>query len=331
MHATKFALGLPGVTPVDRRRWDAAAIARGVIAVAQKADQLGYHHVSCADHIVVPESGRHFQGFKWYNPFAVLGFVAGATQRLGLLTGNLALPYRSPFLVAKAMSTLDVLSRGRAIMGVGIGHYEPQFQVLGIPYAGRGAVADEALGLIRRLWTEDAVTHSGRFFHCTEMVLDPKPVQKPLPVWIAGNGKAAARAAFTKGDGWLPYVFDADEHGIQAEHGREAARRAGVAGPIDVMGHLGPIHLQGSSTPTVPQDRIEKQAREATPGSEYYTRIARRNLDPSFITGVDQALESIERLRQNGATHCTVNFRAPELPGLLEAIDWFAEEVMPKA
>src|SRR6266540_4786633 len=117
-----FGIGLPGANPMSAPRWDEDAIREGMVAVAKKADELGYAYVSVQDHIVIPREKTRMIGPRWYDPVATLAFIAAVTRRVRLLTSIVVLPYRNPFVIAKSMATLDVLSGGRVIFGVGVGH-----------------------------------------------------------------------------------------------------------------------------------------------------------------------------------------------------------------
>src|SRR5439155_25498964 len=148
---------LPGVIqfPGRERGWEANITPDEILTVAHEADRLGIDHVACCDHVIVPASRAPYMGQRWYEPVATLGFVAGATKRLGLLTHILVLPYHNPIAVAKAFATLDRLSNGRVLLGVGVGHLKPEFKILHANYEERGPVTDEYIRILRALWEED--------------------------------------------------------------------------------------------------------------------------------------------------------------------------------
>ena len=147
---------------------------------AELAERLGYETLWYRDHVA------------WHSavldPFTTLGAMAARTSRLRLATGVLLAPLRPPALVAKAMATLDVMSAGRAVLGVGIGgEFPKEFEVCGVPMAERGARTDEALEVIRRLWTTAPAHFEGRFYRFDGIVMEPRPVQEPHPpIWIGG-------------------------------------------------------------------------------------------------------------------------------------------------
>ena len=133
-------------------------------------------------------------------------FLAGATKRIQVYNSVLVLPYRDPVILAKQMATLDFLSGGRSILGIGIGHLEKEFEVLKVPRAERGPMSDEYLEAIKILWTEERPEFHGKYVEFDDIVFEPRPVAKPHPpIWIGGNTKPAMRRAAKYGDGWVPW------------------------------------------------------------------------------------------------------------------------------
>ena len=186
--------------------------------VAQRAEDLGYDHVWVSDHIVLPKKVESFYPYAadgvatfkpdepYYEPLAALNFIAGCTQRIRLGTHVLIIPYRNPVLTAKILSTLDVLSGGRVILGAGVGWMEEEFLAMGLDtYKERGAVTDEFLQLYKELWTKESPSFQGKYYQISDSGFEPKPVQKPHPpIWIGGHTGPAIRRAAKFGDGWMP-------------------------------------------------------------------------------------------------------------------------------
>jgi probable F420-dependent oxidoreductase len=177
--------------------WEADAGVDDLVAVARAAEAAGALYVGVCEHVAIPRPLDETMGATWYHPIATLGFLAGVTTRVRLLSHVLALPYHHPLEVAKAFATLDRLSGGRAILGVGAGHVEAEFALLGADFAGRGRAVDAALPTIRAA-LDHATTADGA------AVLAPRPVQPSLPIWVGGSTPVAVRRAATHGDGWLP-------------------------------------------------------------------------------------------------------------------------------
>ena len=187
-------------------------------SLAQRAEDLAFDSVWVSDHIVVPRQVDSFYPYApdgvptflpdepYYEPLAALNFLAGCTQRVRLGTHVLILPYRNPVLTAKILSTLDVLSGGRVILGAGVGWCEEEFQALGLnTYQERGAVTDEYIQLYKELWTKDNPEFHGKYYQLSGSGFQPKPVQKPHPpIWIGGHTGPAIRRAAKYGDGWMP-------------------------------------------------------------------------------------------------------------------------------
>jgi probable F420-dependent oxidoreductase len=173
--------------------------------VAQRAEHLGYDGIWASDHIVIPESAVDRFGSVFYEPLTVLGFAAACTSIIRLGTTVLIVPYRNPLVTAKVLSTLDVLSGGRVIAGMGVGWTEDEFKALGVPFQERGALSDEYIAVFKTLWTQDKPAFHGKYIHFDQIAFEPKPVQKPhIPIWIGGNSKRAIRRAVALGDGWHP-------------------------------------------------------------------------------------------------------------------------------
>ena len=207
----EFGLGFPcmNLYPPTLQPWEAKATSAELVAIARKAEAVGFDYLSVSDHIVMSAEMNDAMGARWCEGVTAIAFLAGATQRIRLYNSVLVLPYRDPLLVAKQFSTLDMMSGGRAILGVGIGHLEKEFEVLGVPHADRAAIADEYLKAIDALWSQDAPSFEGRFVSFSDIVFEPKPAR--VPVWIGGNSPAAIARAARSGDGWVPWKITTDE------------------------------------------------------------------------------------------------------------------------
>lgn len=170
---------------------------------AQRLEALGYDYVGCGEHV-------SFHG-PTSNSFISLGVAAGATRTIKLISAIVLLPLYPATLAAKLAATLDVASHGRYHMGVGVGGEMPrEFEACGVPLHERGARTNEALEIIRRLWSEEKVTFEGRFNTLHEVSIDPRPRQSPLPIWVSGRKDAAMKRAARHGDGWMPYMYTPD-------------------------------------------------------------------------------------------------------------------------
>ena len=186
-------------------------------AVAQAAEKAGFDFMSVNDHLIVPAKlGSPYpytQGGVWsaaghghcFEMITALGFLAGCTERLRLLTSVMVVPHRPAVLTAKMIATLDVLSEGRVILGVGAGWMREEFRLIGAPFEDRGRATDEYIEAFKELWTKETSTYRGRHVSFEDAVFAPKPVQKPHPpIWVGGESQAALRRTARLGDAWYP-------------------------------------------------------------------------------------------------------------------------------
>jgi probable F420-dependent oxidoreductase len=192
------------------------ATADAVEAIVQRAEALGFHSVMIADHIVFPTviastypytvSGEFPGAGDALEQLTLMAFVAARTRVLRLVTSVMILPYRNPVVTAKMLATIDVLSRGRVTVGVGVGWLREEFEALDSPDFGRrGAASDEYIRVFKTLWTENPASFSGEFYHFSALRCLPPPVQKPHPpIWIGGHSAPALRRVARHGDGWHP-------------------------------------------------------------------------------------------------------------------------------
>ena len=225
----QFGLGLPHA--------GTSAQGQNAIVFAQRAEALGFESLWCGDHLVLPTAGTQQYPYTADGSFprssrvgfietlTLLAYVASVTSRIRLGSTVIILPYRNPIVQAKMFASLDVLSGGRVICGVGVGWLQKEFEVLGASYQDRGPVSDEYLQIFRLLWTEENPAFHGRFYQFDGIQFWPKPVQSPLPIWVGGHSKRSIRRALTYGQAWHP---TRQTPGFVAEHlpymRQEAAR-----------------------------------------------------------------------------------------------------------
>ena len=182
------------------------ATPENLLALAQRAEALGFDALWCSAHVIVPpqvksgyvnvpgrKHGEHWKERYW-EPFTLLSYLAAHTRRVTLGTSIIVLPMHNPFEVAKQVAEVDQLSGGRFCFGIGVGWFEEEFEVLGQDFANRGPRTDDALRLMHQLWTTDPVTYEGQFYQVRDAWFAPKPVQQPRPpIWVAGHGKVTLR------------------------------------------------------------------------------------------------------------------------------------------
>jgi probable F420-dependent oxidoreductase len=181
------------------------ATPEGIVESAAKAEELGFDAVFVNDHIIVDGSARSAPWTNTYDPLVALSFIAANTTRICLGVSVLIVPYRNPIATAKMLATIDRMSSGRLIAGVGVGWNEAEFNALGVPFRERGARTTEYLRIWQACWAPGKVSFSGKFFTFSDMYVSPKPVQQPYPsIWIGGSSDAALRRAAAFAAVWQP-------------------------------------------------------------------------------------------------------------------------------
>lgn len=292
--------------------------ASGVLMeAAQEAEALGYDSVWAADRIVTPwqietaypysEERRFFvpPGVPFLEPLTCLAYLAGGTRRVALGMSVMVLPYRHPLHAAKIAATIDHLSGGRLILGVGVGWMVEEFDALGAPFKERGAVADEQLRILDLVWGQERPRFEGAWYRFGEIGFAPKPLQQPrIPLWVGGEGSRAQRRAGTYGDAWFPYFvrITPAELGRRFEAVRRAAAEAGrPAGAVRLACCL-PVELTDRPVPQEP-DRLR-----GTP---------------------EQVAGALAAFRDAGVHHVALQFMVPRWPERREQIRRFAAQGRP--
>lgn len=214
-------------------------------AMARAVEELGFDSLWVSDHIIVPEGSSYIPEFM-DEPLATLAFLAAETSHVTLGTSVLIVPYRDPVFTAKFLSTVDNLSGGRLVVGVGAGWLEQEFAALGVPFEERGPRTDEYLGVYRNLWETETSSFSGRWKSYSNMRMFPKkaPARRGgIPIWVGGNGKASIRRAAELGDGWHPInLAPAQAAELVAAYRAECARFGREPGPVCLR------HMPGGRT-----------------------------------------------------------------------------------
>lgn len=272
--------------------WERSAGPAEMVRIAQTCDAAGYGYIGVCDHVSLPEAVASSMGTHWVDPIATLGFLAAHTTRVMLLTHVYVLPYRHPLMAAKQFATLDHLSGGRMICGVGAGHVEAEFDHLGVDFHRRGSVVDASIPVLGEALTNEFVDGFGA---------RPRPVQSPRPpIWVAGSSPAAIRRAGRLADGWLPQGPSNAEmvemlQEARAANGRTEARMA--------IGHITPFLYVGSPTWDVGEATLS--------GSS------------------DSIAERILAATATGVNQLQVRFKARSCDELCEQLELFAAEVAP--
>ena len=295
----------------------------GILALAREGERLGLHSAMIADHIVFPvESqspypytvdGKHPSVGDALETFAILGVMAGATERLRLVTSVLVLPYRNPVLTAKMAASLDVLSGGRLTLGVGTGWLREEFAALDSPdFAARGAVTDEWISIFKQLWSRSPASFEGRFYRYADIRCEPFPTQKPHPpIWVGGHSRAALRRTARHGDGWHPV----------------GAVAASPLPPQEMRTHLDMLRRL-----TEAEGRDFSALTISYKAPLYDTGIAAPDGSRRPFSGGPEAIaEDIRTFAAIGVHELIFDFRGQSITASIERLQHFAAEIMPLA
>jgi len=219
----RFGLTTPIVTLTARGHgpWEVDAGPDELRTIAIAADRLGFHHLTCSEHVGIPTDVVATRGARYYDPLATFGYLAAFTTRIRFATHVLVLPYHHPLEVAKRYGTLDVVCGGRLILGVGVGSLQPEFQLLGADFAGRGARYEDALRALRAVLGRRTPEYHGTHFDIAGFVVDPPARQQRMPIWLGGKTPRSLRRALTFADGWDPFYLTVDELGTLLAKARE--------------------------------------------------------------------------------------------------------------
>jgi probable F420-dependent oxidoreductase len=203
----RFGVATPIVIRLPRAHaeWERDAGIDALDAVSRVADRLGFHHLTCSEHVAVPEAVEPVRGATYWDPLATFGYMAAVTTHIRLATNVLVLGYHHPLEIAKRYGTLDVVSRGRLILGLGVGSLEEEFSLLGAPFVDRGSRADDALRALRVSLGKRVPEYQGTHYAYTGMVIEPHSVQAAVPFWIGGRTLRSLRRAVDLAEGWMPF------------------------------------------------------------------------------------------------------------------------------
>jgi probable F420-dependent oxidoreductase len=294
-----------------------AASRKTLMQAAQQAESLGYDSVWAADRLVIPWKIDTAYPYSKESTFIVppdrpffdtmtcLAFLAGCTEKIHLGMSVMVLPYRHPLHWAKIATTIDQLSTGRLIMGVGVGWMEEEFAAMNAPFKERGTISDEQLALLKQLWTEEHITFRGKYYNVDDIAFNPKPFQKPrVPIWVGGEGKYAQRRAARYGDAWFPYFVRITpvELAARFQYVREIASEAGRSPDELTLACCLPIEL-------TPKDAHQEE---------------------DYLKGsIEQVSDRLKMFQKAGVTHIGLQFMIPHYPERQEQIERFAKEALP--
>ena len=297
---------------------DSVAIRRFV----QRAEQLGFESVLAGDHVVLPTGGTNQYPYTADGSFqrpsdepfletmTLLGYMAACSETIKLGSTVIILPYRNPVVQAKMFASLDVLTGGRMICGVGVGWLEEEFNTLGVPYAQRGPMSDEFLQIFKVLWTEPEPEFHGQFYNIQGIQFYPKPVQKPhIPIWVGGHTRRALRRTAKYGDCWHTTRQTPDFVAQNLPYLREQTEKAG-RDPASIS-----ISLKRSLFFT---DIGISEGRSVPTGG--------------LVIGTTQeVIDDVYYCRELGIDQLTYDFRVEGIDGQIQVMEQLADRVLPVA
>jgi len=291
----RFGLVTPILTRNPQRdaAWTEDAGPAEVAEIARTADALGYHHLTCSEHVAIPVAAVATRGARYYDPLATFGFLAARTTRIRFVTHVLVLGYHHPLAIAKRYGTLDRLCGGRLVLGVGVGTLAEEFALLGAEFAGRGPRYADAIRALRAAFGRREPEYAGTHHRFAGFVVDPCGVQERVPIWLGGRSPRSLRRALALADGWDPFALSLEE--IAGLLARARATRAWQerTAPLDLV---------------LPLDRL---------------------FDPTDPAERAALAERLEGYRTVGATVVNLRFRHTSLAHYLEQLDVFARLVAP--
>ncbi len=205
----KLAFAMPHMIELKAtiQPWELAVTGREQTMLAKKADALGYDMIAVPEHFIIPNEHMDLSGPHHFHGYSAMAHFAGATENIRVNSCITILPLQHPIVAAKALSTMDFLSGGRAMVTVAVGWLEREFELLGVPFKERGRRTDEYLAAMIELWTSDEPEFEGEFVSFRNVAFAPRPVQKPhLPVWIGGDADGPLKRAARHASGWWPFL-----------------------------------------------------------------------------------------------------------------------------
>ena len=296
---------------------------------AQTAEALGFESVWIGDHIVLPTAPTNQYPYTADGSFTrahdapfletltVLAYVAACTERVRIGSTVVIVPYRNPVLQAKMFASLDVLSKGRAICGVGVGWLEKEFETLGVPYSERGPMTNEWLEIFTDLWTNDAPQYQGRHYSYDGVQFYPKPVQQPrIPIWVGGHTRRALRRTARYGDAWHPSRQTPEFVARNLPYLRQQTEAEG-RNPDDIV-----ISLKRSLTitdvPGASGGASSNSGGGATAGG-------------AIVADTRAVIDDIKKCADIGISQLTYDFPTSDIEECVRVLEHFADKVAPAA
>ena len=287
----EISIESPVVTrlPGNFADWEVVAGIEDLARVARTADELGYHHLTCSEHVAIPDEIAAVRGGTYWDPLSVFGYLAAVTTRIRFQTHVLVLAYNHPMEIAKRYGTCDRVTGGRLILGMGVGSLQEEFDLIGATFDGRGERGDEAIRALRASLSTEHPEFVGDHYAYSGFILSPCAAQARVPIWIGGRTYRSLRRAVELGDGWVPFGIASDQ--IREWLARIADTEAWVA------------------------------------RSESFDVVLRTPASIDAVRCPERTAEVVAELRGAGATNVMASFVPHSLEDYLEQLEAFAELV----
>jgi probable F420-dependent oxidoreductase len=252
----KLGIVTPVLTLLPRAHatWEETGTFSDVVGIVREAERLGYHHCTCSEHVAIPAPVAATRGARYWDPLATFGALGAHTSTIRFAAHVLVLGYHHPLAIAKRYGTLDEITNGRLILGVGVGSLREEFDLLGAAYEDRGDRADDAMRALRAALSKREPEYHGPYYDFHGFVVDPHARQEHLPMWVGGRTARSLRRAVELGDGWAPFGLRTVELGEMLARARDTPAWAARATPIDVV-----LQNEHPLDPIAEPDRVAEQ------------------------------------------------------------------------
>jgi probable F420-dependent oxidoreductase len=254
----KLGIVTPVLTLLPRAHatWEESGTFADVAAIVQAAERLGYNHCTCSEHVAIPAPVAETRGARYWDPLATFGALGAHTETIRFAAHVLVLGYHHPLAIAKRYGTLDEISEGRVILGVGVGSLREEFELLHAPFDDRGARADDAMRALRVALSTREPSYHGRYYDFDGFVVEPHARQAHVPMWVGGRTARSLRRAVELGDGWAPFGLRTAELEEMLTRARQTPAWAARTRALDVI-----LQNEHPLDPLAEPDRVAEQLR----------------------------------------------------------------------
>jgi probable F420-dependent oxidoreductase len=233
----KLGIVTPVLTLLPRAHatWEDTGTFADIVGIVQAADRLDYHHCTCSEHVAIPIEVAETRGGRYWDPLATFGALSTMTSTIRFAAHVLVLGYHHPLAIAKRYGTLDQITNGRLILGVGVGSLREEFALLGAPFEDRGERADDAMRALRAALSQREPEYHGQYYDFANFVVEPHAQQARVPLWVGGRTARSLRRAVELGDGWAPFGLRTAELASMLVRARDTPAWSARSEPIEVL------------------------------------------------------------------------------------------------